>query len=355
MASSLSIATQTLYAELLEQLVAAEGHREFGALNGSFIEKKVKGEPYWYFKTSEGMAQKEFYVGRSPRAEEIMASYHAQRAEAGQHESRIQVMASMLRQGGVHAMDPGSGKVIRALAAAGVFNLGGILVGTHAYLALGNAMGVRWDSGLSTQDIDFAARAAINESELAVAIPKGIADIPKALDALEMGFLPVPGMSPTSPSTSFKVKGQELRVDLLTPGSGKPVHIARFKTAAAAVPFLDFILEDAFPAVVVNGGATLVKVPAPARFGIHKLAVADQRPLAEQAKAEKDRAQAVEILTWLRTNRPGDLELVLKELGTKRRAAWAVRIARSARLAKGLPDRLLEQLAEAARISKSQA
>ena len=355
MASSLSIATQTLYAELLEQLVAAEGHREFGSLNGSFIEKKVKGEPYWYFKTSEGMAQKEFYVGRSPKAEGIMASYHAQRAEAGQHESRIQVLASMLRQGGVHAVDPGSGKVIRALAAAGVFHLGGVLVGTHAYLALGNAMGVRWMSALATQDIDFAARPTIRESELAVAIPNGIADIPKALDALQMGFLPVPGMSPRSPSTSFKVKGQELRVDLLTPGRGEPVHIPRFKTAAAPLPFLDFILEDAFPAVVVNGGATLVKVPAPARFGVHKLAVADQRPLAEQAKAEKDRAQAVEVLAWLRANRPGDMDRVLEELGTKRRTAWAARIARSARLAQGMPLDLLERITEAARISRSKA
>jgi hypothetical protein len=343
-----------LYAELLEQLATAEGHREFGSLNGSFVEKKVKGELYWYFKTSEGMAQKEFYVGRGAKADEVMDSYQAGRTGAEQQESRIQVMASMLRQGVVHAVDPASGKVIRALAAAGVFHLGGVLVGTHAYLALGNAMGVRWGSALATQDIDFAThRAVIKESELAVAIPRGIADIPKALDALEMGFLPVPGMSPRSPSTSFKVKGQELRVDLLTPGSGKPIHIPRFKTAAAALPFLDFILEDAFPAVVVNGGATFVKVPTPARFGVHKLAVADQRPLVEQAKAEKDRAQAVEILSWLMTNRPGDLDRVLEELRTKRRTAWTVRIARSARLAEGMPLELVEHLVEAAKVSKS--
>lgn len=351
MATSLPLATQTIYSELLEQLRIAEGHREFGSLTGSFVEKTVKGEPYWYFKTSEGMEQKEFYVGKGPEAAAVMASYRTQRAEAEKQDARIQQLTSMLRQGGLPALDPASGKVIRALAAAGVFHLGGVLVGTHAYLALGNAMGVRWESGLTTQDIDFAARAQTRESELGVAIPKGIADVPKALDALEMGFLPVPGMDPRSPSTSFKVRGQELRVDLLTPGTGKPVHIPRFKTAAARLPFLDFILEGAFPVVVINGGATLVKVPLPARFGVHKLAVADQRPAAEQAKADKDRAQAVELLSWLTTHRPGDIDRVLEELARKRRRTWAVRIARSARLAKGLPPELLERLASAAEAS----
>ena len=34
-----------------------------------------------------------------------------------------------------------------------------------------------------------------------------------------MGFLPVPGLDPKSPTTSFKVRGQSLRVDLLATDS----------------------------------------------------------------------------------------------------------------------------------------
>jgi hypothetical protein len=54
-----------------------------------------------------------------------------------------------------------------------------------------------------------------------------------------MGFLPVPGLEPNTPSSTYKVMGQDLRVDILTPGQGKPVQVPRFRTAAARLPFLD--------------------------------------------------------------------------------------------------------------------
>ena len=76
---------------------------------------------------------------------------------------------------------------------------------------------------------------------------------------------------------------------------------------------------------------------------MHKFAVADQRPANEQAKAAKDRVQAVEVLTWLEEARPGDLELALEELGTKARMAWAVRIARSARLTRALQPEIQQK------------
>ena len=67
----------------------------------------------------------------------------------------------------------------------------------------------------------------------------GIADIPATLDTLQMGFLPVPGLEPNTPSSTYKVMGQDLRVDILTPGQGKPVQVPRFRTAAARLPVLD--------------------------------------------------------------------------------------------------------------------
>jgi hypothetical protein len=56
-----------------------------------------------------------------------------------------------------------------------------------------------------------------------------------------MGFVPVPQLDGTQPSTSFKVRGKPLRVDLLTPGSDEadePVYIPRFRAAAAPIRFL---------------------------------------------------------------------------------------------------------------------
>jgi hypothetical protein len=187
---------------------------------------------------------------------------------------------------------------------------------------------------------------------LEVALPNAIADIPATLETLQMGFLPVPGLEPNTPSSSYKVMGHDLRVDILTPGQGKPVPVPRFRTAAARLPFLDYLLLDTFESPALNGGAVLVRLPSWARFGVHKFAVADQRTASEQAKAAKDRAQAVEVLTWLEQARPGDLDLALEELGTRSRLAWAVRVARSARLAKGLPPEIqakLDQVEKAAR------
>jgi hypothetical protein len=58
-----------------------------------------------------------------------------------------------------------------------------------------------------------------------------------------MGFFEVPALNPKSPSTSFKLRGQEFKVDLLTPLEGpntsKPVHLPHFKTFAHPMRFLE--------------------------------------------------------------------------------------------------------------------
>ena len=46
---------------------------------------------------------------------------------------------------------------------------------------------------------------------------------------------------------------------------------------------------------VIDGGATLVRVPDPVRLALHKLLLSARRPVAEQTKSTKDRAQAEEM------------------------------------------------------------
>lgn len=188
---------------------------------------------------------------------------------------------------------------------------------------------------MRTQDIDLAATRVLH-----VAVPQTEADLPHALNALNMGFLPVPGLNPRDPETSFKVRGQELRVDLLTPSGGsrdgKPVMISRLKAAAKPLELLDYLLEAPVPAPLVNGGATLVNVPDPARFALHKLMVSGRRQVFEQTKAGKDRQQAGEIIATLYEDRRGDLTLAVEALN-KRPSAWRTRLKRE--LAK-LPEKL---------------
>ncbi len=327
--------TQTLYAELSERLRALEGARSFASLSGAFTKKPVRGGDYWYFKTSEGPAgQREYFVGSDTNeTHAVIKGYAAGRSEVQAAHAHIQRLCAMLRQGGAMLTDTPSARVVAGLASAGIFRLGAMLVGTHAFIALGNILGVRWQSGLRTQDIDLAAKRLMH-----IVVPQNTADRPRALEALNMGFLPVPGLNPRVPETSFKVRGQTLRVDLLTPAQGardgKPVVIQHLKAAAQPLEMLDYLLEAPVAAPLVNGGATLVNVPDPARFALHKLMVSGRRQVFEQTKAGKDRQQAAEIIAVLYEDRRGDIDLAAKALN-KRPAPWRARLKRE--LAK-LPD-----------------
>ena len=318
--------TQTIYAELSERLRALEGARSFASLTGAFTKKRVAGGDYWYFKTSEGPAgQREYFVGADNReTQALMKSYAAGRGEAQDSLANVERLCAMLRQGGVMLTDTPSARVIAGLSSAGVFRLGAVLVGTHAFIVIGNVLGVRWQSAMRTQDIDLAAARRLH-----IAVPQSDIDLPRALDVLNMGFLPVPGLNPKTPETSFKVRGQTLRVDLLTPAQGarddKPVIIRHLKAAAQPLELLDYLLEAPIATPLVNGAATLVNVPDPARFALHKLMVSGRRQVFEQTKAGKDRKQAAEILDVLYEDRRGDLTAAAKALHT-RPLAWRTRL-----------------------------
>ena len=331
---------QTLYAELSERLAAYEAARSFSSLRGSFATKRISGSSYWYFKTSETPSgQREYSVGPdTPATRSVIEAYQKGRTDVEEVESAIARLCAMLRQGGAMLTDTVSAKVISGLGSAGVFQLGAVLVGTHAFIALGNVLGARWQSGLRTQDIDILASAVLE-----VVIGRIEADLPATLESLNMGFLPVPGLDSRKPETSFKVRGKTLRVDLLTPARGRrddaPVHIPRLKASAQPLDFLDYLLESPVAAPIVNGGATMVKIPDPARFALHKLIVSVDRSIAMQSKAGKDRQQAGEMIEVLIQDRPGDIELAVESIN-RRPQGW------HKKLRDGL-DRLPDSLAGA--------
>lgn len=313
----LSTQMQTVYAELLEELVAIEAQRAIGHSGGTFVLKTVKSQEYYYHQHAlpSGIVQR--YVGRrSPALDRVVERFAEGRAVAAGERQRTTHLCALLRSGGALTIDGPSARVLGALADAAVFRLGGMLVGTHAFIALGNLLGVRWPgAGIRTDDIDIAG-----EGPLAIAVPTLSADVPQILDSLEMGFFPVPGLSPLQPSTSFKVRGKALRVDLLTPQTGgrtKPIPIPRFRAAAQPLPYMDYLIAEPQEAVLVAGSGILVNVPAPARFALHKLLVARSRPAAQQSKSAKDLDQAAQLIEIVSEDRPGDLALAWEALGQR--------------------------------------
>ncbi len=327
--STIPLETQTLYAELLERLRGLEFERTFGHLSGNFGKKVKAGRTYWYFRTSEsGQGRTEFFVGPDDTGtRKLMAHHGTAHQEALEGNRAIERLASMLRVGGCAPLDAASARVIDALASGGVFRFGGVLVGTQAFIVMGNLLGVRWSHSTRTQDIDIGAFKTME-----VAVPQASTNVPGTLESLQMGFLPTPGLDPRSPSTSYSVRGKSLRVDLLTTASRRgplaPIYLPRFQAAALPLPFMDYLLSESVDAVAFSGGATLVKVPNPARFGFHKLLVAEARSVAEQAKAAKDVAQASQLLNLLLEQRPGDLDLALEGLKEKTLTKRVLRCAK---------------------------
>lgn len=329
---TLPVMTQTAYAELLEQLLARDANRSIGTAQGAFVDKDVKGRRYVYFQhSSPGGVVRQTYVG--PKTREIDAlveRFTRERALRKEDDERIEELGAILRAGGAQSTDAASARVIAGLERSGVFKLGGVLVGTQAFIVLGNVLGIRLGAQARTEDIDVAV-----ERVLEIAVPELDADIPRAIESLAMGFLPVLSFNPKDPSTSFKVRGKGLRVDLVTPATGKhrdkPVPIPRLKAAAAPLAFLDFLLEETLPAAVVGSEPSLVTVPSPARFAIHKLIVAQDRSPAFQSKVEKDLAQAATLVEALEELRPGDLGAALAAAREKGKA-WIRALERSPKL-----------------------
>ena len=57
-----------------------------------------------------------------------------------------------------------------------------------------------------------------------------------------------------------------------------PKSYPRLNTDAQPLRFLDFLIRDPEPTVILHGPGIYVHVPAPARYAVHKLIVSHRRP-----------------------------------------------------------------------------
>lgn len=310
--SRLPESVQTLYAELMDQLRASDSEAMPG---GSFVSKQIGGRTYWYLQKSEGATKRQVYLGaESLELLERMRTAGRQRSIAAADEGRRRDLVTMLAAGGMFRESAAVATVLRVLRDAGVFRAGGVLVGTQALSCIGNLLGVRFDSErLRTADIDVA-----HDSSIPVGVGEG-ADMLERLKASEPAFFAVPGLDQREASTSFKVRGRDLRVDFLTPerrARPRPgvVFLPHLGVAAQPLKGLNYLIEDVQDAAVVAAAGIRVTVPSPARFALHKLWVASSRPSSETTKMRKDLRQSRQILEVLVEDRPGDVTAAYRAL-----------------------------------------
>ena len=293
----LPAAAQTAYAELYELAQVAEATRSPASLTGKVGWKTIKGKryAYWQFKEYD-RRKREYYLGPEGTA---ITAIEAARDQATPALEELQRQASAaLAQGNVPT-PPKHFRIVKRLADYQFFRAGGLLVGTHAFLALGNQLGVAWGSATRTLDLDFAHAGP--GGNVAVALPADLGvNMDDALKSLQMGFLPAMGGSRGLASQYMSKKEPGLRIDFLTVMRRKGEDVAAPDLSVALVPlkFMDYLLERSGQGVLLDrADACLVNLPDPARYGLHKLLVAAERG-AKHAKYSKDILQALALIDW---------------------------------------------------------
>jgi hypothetical protein len=321
----LSASAQAAYAQAFDAVLSRDVSRSVGNLNGSFVSKSVKGATYWYFQYTDISGDvRQIYVGPESDAVRELVKRGSKEARHSLAEPIERLARSAIALGNT-AIIPRHLRVISRLAEYGFFQAGGVLIGTHAFLAYGNMFGVAWAGSDRTQDVDFAHAG----KNVALALPANIeVDAHAAVDSLKMGFIPLADVAAKSGGGYVVPKDPDFRLDFLTTlhrGGQEPYEHPQLKVTLQPLKFMELSLEDITQgALLADSGAVLVNLPDPARFALHKVIVAPERSKAFSTKARKDMQQAAALIELLRDRRPGDLDAVWSDL-ISRGPGWRTR------------------------------
>ncbi|MSQ71767.1 MAG: hypothetical protein EXR27_10850 [Betaproteobacteria bacterium] len=331
----LSLTAQTAYAQLFDAALGADMARTVANLRGSFAKKKIKGRDYWYFQyTDLGRKLRQIYVG--PDSDEIRSL--AQQSRARETGALAPLSRSAIALGCTPVLAQHY-RVIRRLSDYGFFKAGGVLVGTHAFLAYGNMLGVRWGEASRTQDMDFAHAG----KNLALALPANVSiDTHAAINSLQMGLLPMAGLLNKAGATYLNPKNPEFRLDFLTTlhrGGEKPYEHPQLGVALQPLKFMEYSLEHVVQAALFCAeGAVIVSVPHPARYALHKLLVYGERKGSYLQKSGKDLDQAAALLAFFKEHRAWEIDEAWADL-IRRGPGWRTRAKHAlAPLAKAIPE-----------------
>ena len=271
--------------------------RDIGSLPGSFAKKHIKGRDYWYYQfTDLNGESKQVYVGAdSDRIREMV-----ERSKQPHSDAHIKQVIEEAIKSGCSTMPVKQFNIVRRLADYGFFAAGGVLAGTHAFNAIGNALGVKWMGSDSTRDVDFAHAG----KSIAIALPSNIKpNLHSAIESLEMGFVPMTAFDACHAASYVNPQATDERIDFLTPVTGlssAPVFIKELGVALQPLKFMELSLSMVDRSVVISSSgsrATVVNIPHPPVFAVHKLIVAAERGAAN-IKSAKDVMQAASIMDF---------------------------------------------------------
>jgi hypothetical protein len=307
---TLPLPFQTLYAELVDRCSVAEFARDFPA-DTSFYKRTIKGRDYWYGQGRDNGRKWTKYVGPDNDATLQRMQQHGRIQHAARE--RRELVAALVRTG-LPSPSPLAGDLLKALAQAGAFRKRAVLVGTVAYQTYAPMLGVRLPLAATlTNDLDIAQFSQVS---VAIGTEERAAPVIDMLRAVDATFAPVPRLERAAPPFAFQNRSQ-FRVEFLAPNRGpdrdKSVELPAIGGTGLHPRFLDFLIRNEAPAVVLHDDGVLVNVPAPARYALHKLIVARQRS-STSAKIDKDVSQAAVLIEAMANTRRPELREAWEEL-----------------------------------------
>lgn len=310
-----------LFAELSG--AAAEQREVFVGTAGTLAERvNEAGTRFWVHRFSDALGRRrETYLGKS-EAPKVRAAIEALRERIAGTNATIS-RVRLLARAGFATVDRKTFGTLASLHNHGLFRAGALLIGSHAYGAVLNGLGVR-AVAYATEDVDIARREAL-------ALP-GIPVFLEILRETGIDFFEVPALDRRAPSTSFAERGgSHLRVDLLVPSRNDHypiIPVPELKAHAKGLPYLAYLLGASQEVPVLSPhGVVMVRTPTPERYAVHKLIVSQLRDKAS-SKSEKDLRQAATLIEAVTERFPGALEEAL--LGVPRSAVPHARRATKA-------------------------
>lgn len=281
------VSLHTAYAQAKELALAQRAVPLLTAGSIQF-ERRSGGEFVYRYRYDASGKRVTEYLGAV--SDDATAAKLAQAKQEIDDQAAIADYSRKLRRIGFYGADNSTLVTVASLFNAGVFGGGGVLVGTHAYGVILNELGVSASPMAMTEDVDVARAARI---ELAALPDDGLLGL---LKQTGLPFHEVPTLKRGGPSTSFKVRGRKLKVDLLMPTRGKPyvpIAVAELGAHAMGLPYLDYLLKDTVTSVLMGRDRMVpVTVPHAGWYCLHKLALYALRTGADNPKREKDVLQA---------------------------------------------------------------
>jgi hypothetical protein len=288
-------------------LVASLKDEAVAELRGTPTRVARNDKVYWYDTFRVGSDVRKAYIGEDSDEIRARIARHgelaARRTEAQASRARV---IRILRAEGFLGVDTATGALLSAFAQAGVFRLGGTIVGTQAFRLYEGELGLRYDfdQTAQTNDIDIASFERLSLALDDVASPP----LPSILKSFS--FEAAPQLQGVEAWRWRQTRG-DLLVEFLTPSFDETEgvrELAALNVRAQALHHLNYLIADPIAAAVPYRRGVLVQIPRPERFAVHKLIVADRRRDGPNSlKALKDRAQAAFLIEILAEDRPDDL------------------------------------------------